>query len=39
MKLYIRDGGEINKSIDSSEVDAVFKATEWVIQELKNKVK
>ena len=38
-RVKVGDGQEINKFIDASEVDAVFKATEWVIQELKNKGK
>ena len=36
-RVKVGDGQEINKFIASSEVQAIFKATEWVYTELKNK--
>lgn len=38
-RVKVGDGQEINKFIDASEVNAVFKATGWVYIELKNKGK
>ncbi len=38
-RVKVGDGQEINKFIASSEVEAIFKATEWVYTELKNKGK
>lgn len=36
-RVKVGDGQEINKLIGTSEVDAVFKATEWVYAELKKR--
>lgn len=36
-RVKVGDGQEINKFIDTSEVNAVFKATEWVYNEIKKK--
>ena len=36
-RVKVGDGQEINKVIASSEGEAIFKATEWVYTELKNK--
>ena len=38
-RVKVGDGQEINKFIDVSEADAVFKATEWGLEQLKNKGK
>ena len=38
-RVKVGDGQEINKFIAESEVESVFKATEWVYTELKNKGK
>lgn len=38
-RVRVGDGQEINKLIGTSEVESVFKATEWVCAELKNKGK
>lgn len=38
-RVKVGDGQEINKLIAESEVDSIFKATEWVLEELKNKGK
>lgn len=38
-RVKVGDGQEINKLIAESEVESVFKATEWVYTELKNKGK
>ena len=38
-RVKVGDGQEINKFIATSEVEAIFKATDWVYTELKNKGK
>jgi hypothetical protein len=38
-RVKVGDGQEINKVIGVSEVDSIFKSTEWVYTELKNKGK
>lgn len=38
-RVKVGDGQEINKFIAATEVESIFKATEWVLEQLKNKGK